>query len=142
MAKSPKKEFVNPFRENGSYWALVQSLRKLGVGKMWAAEKLVETYKSVVGPSAWKAFKAKDARNEKTHKSAEDRVLVNATVIMRRDYGAPLRAVGFEVRKERDEKGLRFGLFPLKGKASKVARKAKKNREAQSGSEVRGGSEA
>jgi hypothetical protein len=117
---------IDAYREGSSYWAVVETLRRLGVGKMHNATALVKMYPSVVGKEAFAAFKAKSPRNAETGKSWEDRIAQNAIVVNRPDYGQPLRAEGFEVRKDRNEEGYLFGLFAYNGPAPKVeARKPK-----------------
>ena len=113
--------FAPPYREGGSYWAACMALKRLGMGKMHPAAKLVAEYRKVVGPAAWKAFAGKEARNADTHKSPEDRVIVNAIVVNRADYGLPLRKSGMEVRKNRQDGGYRFGLFRLSPAEVKAA---------------------
>jgi hypothetical protein len=115
VTKSAKSEkATNCYREGGSYWAVVETLRKLGIGKMHKADAFVKAYPAVVGADAWKAFKAKEARNEATAKDATARVIQNAIVVNRPDYGASLREIGFEVRKDRKDGGYLFGLFAIK----------------------------
>jgi hypothetical protein len=103
-----------PYRAGGSYHGVVATLQKLGMGKMHPASALVKAYPAVVGTEAWKAFKAKDPRNDETGKNAEGRIIQNAIVVNRPDYGMPLRAVGLEVRKDRNADGYLFGLFTIK----------------------------
>lgn len=114
-AKVAAKSYAAAYREGGSYHAVVACLEKLNaVGKFVSAADLLKLYPSVVGADAWKAFKAKDKRNDETGKGATDRVIQNAIVICRQDqYGNPLRILGVECRKQRDDKGYSFGLFKI-----------------------------
>lgn len=116
------KSGQNPYREGGSYHSVVATLAKLGTERMHPAAKVVSEYRKVVGPTAWKAFASKPSRNEETGKAAEARVIQNCIVVNRVDYGAPLREVGYEVRKGRSEGGYQFGLFAIKA-AAKAASK-------------------
>jgi hypothetical protein len=111
----------NPYREGGAYHAVVESLRKLGMGKMHDQSALLKTFPTAMG-AAWKEFKAKDARNE-NGKDTEGRIIQNALVVNRPDYGLPLRRCGVEVRKERTDKGYSFGLFKLGASDVKAAEK-------------------
>ena len=104
------------YRQGGSYWGVTNSLLNLGAGRFHDASKMIAEYKKLVGAEAWKAFVNKAARNKETHKSAEDRVIVNALVVERKDYGKPLRATGMEVRHECSDKGYRFGIFKIGSK--------------------------
>jgi hypothetical protein len=106
---------IDAYREGSSYWAVVETLRRCGIGKMVKAETLVKMYPSVVGKEAFAAFKAKKSRNKESGKGWEDRIIQNAIVVNRPDYGQPLRAEGFEVRKDRNEEGYEFGLFRYSG---------------------------
>src|SRR4051812_30468497 len=97
-ANKSTKSYAVAYREGGSYHAVVACLEKLGaVGKFVSADAILKLYPSVVGADAWKAFKAKDKRNDETGKDATARVIQNAIVICRPDqYGNPLRELGIE----------------------------------------------
>jgi hypothetical protein len=124
--KSPKS-FENPYRAGGSYHAVVETLRKLGTGRMHPAAKVVAEYRKLIGAAEWKAFAAKPSRNEETGKAADQRVIQNCIVVARLDYGAPLREIGHEVRKARGEDGYQFGIFAIKSaKGAKPKAKAAK----------------
>lgn len=110
---------LNPYREGGSYWAVVETLKAMGIGKMHDGDKVVAKYPSIIGAEAWKAFKAKDKRNDETGKEAAERVIQNCTVVNRLDYGLPLRKAGAEVRKAQNT----FGLFKLTPAETKAAGK-------------------
>ena len=102
----------NPYRPGGSYHAVVESARKLGVGKMHPFAALLKVFPSAMGAESWKAFKSKPQRND-NGKEWDDKVLQNFTVVCRPDYGLPLRRCGFEVRKQKTADGYTFGLFKL-----------------------------
>ena len=103
------KPSQNPYREGGSYWTVVEALRTLGAGKMHPATALIKLFPKTMG-EGFPAFKNKDARNE-NGKHWEERIVQNALVVNRPDYGFPLREAGWEVRKDRNEDGYLFGLF-------------------------------
>lgn len=114
------------FRIGGAYWAVVESLRKLGKDKFHTAEKLVAEFPKTMGVEKFKEFKSKDKRND-NGLDCKDRILQNAFVVTRWDYGMPLRALGEEVRREKGEKGLSYGLFSIKPqKPSEIVRQARK----------------
>jgi hypothetical protein len=102
--------FTNPYREGSSYFCVVEGLRNLGMNAMHPQAEVIAAVKKGMG-DAWKAFAAKDSRNEATGKDAEGRVWQNAAVVARKDYGEPLRKIGFEVRFDGREK--KAGLFKL-----------------------------
>lgn len=118
------KAFENGYREGGSYWTIIEVLKQLGAKeKFVAADKLIELYPKVAGAAALKAFRSKEKRNEETAKDWKGKVVVNAIVTTRPDYGAACRAKGYEVRKNRTDAGYEFGLFaikPTKAASSKV----------------------
>jgi hypothetical protein len=107
-------QFQNPFRLGGSYNAVVEALRVLGIGKMHRADKFSLAFAKAMGPKNFAEFKAVKPRN-KNGKPWQERIIQNALVLHRPDYGKPLREVGIEVLKERDKDGYMFGLFPIKG---------------------------
>ncbi len=100
----------NPYREGGSYHAVVSGLRSLGLNRLHSFDAIVPAVRKAMG-SAYKAFARKDARNDETGKDARERIIQNVSVVARKDYGAPLRKVGFEVRYDGREK--QAGLFRL-----------------------------
>jgi hypothetical protein len=109
-AGKPQSDSQNPFRAGGSYWSSVEALKVLGIGKMHPFSKIVPAVKRVMGEH-WKTFAEKDARNEKTGKDADHRILQNVSVLSRQDYGKPLRELGYEVRWDGREK--LAGVFKL-----------------------------
>jgi hypothetical protein len=104
------KGFVNPYRANGSYWTVCEVLARLGMNHYHAADQLVNDFPKVMGKEKFTEFKGKEARNE-NGKDCEGRIIQNANVVMRPDYGKALREVGYEVRKQKTEGGFEFGLF-------------------------------
>lgn len=104
----------NPYRIGGSYHSVVAALEALGIGKMHRAEKFSMAFAKAMGPKNFAEFKAVKPRN-KNGKPWQERIIQNALVVNRPDYGKPLREVGFEVLNERDKDGYSFGLFPIKG---------------------------
>lgn len=102
----------NPFRSGGGYHASVEALRTLGIGKMHPAASIIKAVRASMG-SAYREFAAKDARNKETGKDASGRILQNVMVVSRKDYGKPLREVGFEVRWNGRDKEATAGLFKL-----------------------------
>lgn len=111
-AKAQIASQTNPYRVNGGYWASVEALRALGLGKMHSHAAILAAYRKVLGAAAWKAFAAVEPRNKKTGKDADGRALQNVSVVARADYGKPLKALGFEVRWDGREKVA--GLFRAK----------------------------
>lgn len=101
---------LNPYRENGGYWATVEALRGLGMDTLHPFESIIPAVKKVFGLN-WSEFKNKDARND-NGKDAEQRIIQNVGVVARKDYGAPLRELGFEVRFDGRQKVA--GLFKIK----------------------------
>jgi hypothetical protein len=120
-------ELNNPFREFGGYWSSVEALRALGVEKMHGFDAIIPAVIRAMGAERFKAFKAKDARNEETGKDANARIIQNVSVVARKDYGFPLNAEGWEVRFDGREKVA--GLFrcpKATEKPERQERKAKK----------------
>jgi hypothetical protein len=117
------KGFVNPYRANGSYWTVCEVLARLGMNHYHAADLLVKDFPKVMGSEKFTEFKSKEARNE-NGKNCEGRIIQNANVVMRPDYGKALRDTGHEVRKQKTAKGWEFGLF--KGIEATAAPKAPK----------------
>lgn len=95
---APKASTTNPYRPFGGYWATVEALRSLGVGKMFAFTVIVPAVRKAMG-DAWKAFAAKEGKL-----TADERVLMNVMVCSRKDYGRPLVGLGYEVRWDGREK--------------------------------------
>lgn len=93
----PTSGSLNPYRVGGAYWASVEALTALGVGKMHPFAEIVPAVKRAMAQN-WKAFAEKEARSDETGKDAERRILQNVSVLARKDYGKPLREVGYEVR--------------------------------------------
>jgi hypothetical protein len=104
------KGFVNPYRANGSYWTVCEVLARLGLNQFHAVVLLVKEFPKVMGKEKFAEFKGKEKRNE-NGKDCDGRIIQNANVVMRPDYGAALREVGYEVRKQKTEGGFEFGLF-------------------------------
>jgi hypothetical protein len=105
--------FQNPFRSSGNYWASIEALRSLGVGRLHPFAQIVGAVKKSMGAN-WKAFAEKDSRSKETGKDAEHRILQNVSVLARKDYGKPLRGLGYEVRWDGREK--LAGLFKIESK--------------------------
>jgi hypothetical protein len=104
----------NGYREGSSYWTVVEALHSLGVGKFHSAEKLLTAYQAEADKSALKAFKAKENRNAETGLDWKARIIQNAYVTTRSDYGKRMRDIGYEVRAQRTDKGEQtFGLFRM-----------------------------
>jgi hypothetical protein len=97
----------NPYRVGGGYWAAVEALRSLGMGKLHSFEKIV--------PAIIKLMKAEktyaDFASKKGKLTPEQRILTNVMVTARADYGKPLAANKLEVRWNGREK--QAGLFRL-----------------------------
>jgi hypothetical protein len=110
----------NPFRIGGGYWASIQALRAAGQGKMHAFDVLVPLVKKAMG-DGYKAFAAKDARNDATGKDAEARIIQNISVTARKDYGQPLVENGLHV--VFDGRNKTAGLFKV-GQEPKAVEKA------------------
>lgn len=96
-AKKPQGDSLNPYRAGGAYWASVEGLKALGMGQMHPFDQIVPAVRKQMGDN-WKAFAEKEARSEETGKDADHRILQNVSVITRKDYGKPLRDLGYEVR--------------------------------------------
>lgn len=94
----------NPYRPGSAYWASVEALRNLGINKLHAFDSIVPAVKKAMA-EAWQSFAAKGGSEAKA------RVLQNVAVVARKDYGKPLRALGFEVRWDGRER--HAGLFRL-----------------------------
>src|ERR1022692_1178257 len=94
----------NPYRVGGSYHSVVAALETLGIGKMHKAEKFSAAFAQAMGKENFAEFKSAKPRN-KNGKPWQGRIIQNALVVNRPDYGKPLREVGFEVLKERDKDG-------------------------------------
>ncbi len=111
----------NPYRVGGAYHAVVEALRSLGKGKFHSAADLVKAFPKAMGKENFNSFKAVKPRNAKTGKDVKGRIIQNALVLVRPDYGRPLREMKWEVRYERTEDGYRFGLFPFKGRLQAIS---------------------
>ena len=59
--------------------------------------EVLKAIKKAMGPTAWAEFAAKTSHGSKG-KDADARALANVSIIGRKDYGKPLREIGFEVR--------------------------------------------
>lgn len=102
---------TNPFREGSSYHCIVNAFRSLGVNEWHSFDALLPAIRKEMG-SSLKAFAAKEARNEETHKDTNGRLLTNVSVLARKDYGSPLREkCKLEVRWNGREK--QAGLFRI-----------------------------
>jgi len=100
----------NPFREGSSYHAVTQVLLTR-FGTMVALDKIIAEYPKVIGAEAFRAFKAKAARNE-NGKDYQSRIQQNLDVVGReKDYGLCLVQLGMEVKREKSDKGISYGLF-------------------------------
>lgn len=109
-AGKPQSESQNPYRSGGSYWASIEALKALGVGKTHAFADIVRAVKKAMGEN-WNLFAQKESRNDETGKNADRRLLQNVSVLSRKDYGKPLRERGYEVRWDGREK--LAGLFKI-----------------------------
>lgn len=105
------KTLDNCYRPHGGYWSAVQALKALGMNKMHPFDAILPAYRKAMGADGWKEFVAVKPRNKKTGKDADGRALQNVSVTARKDYGAPLRAIGYEVRWDGREK--QAGLFKV-----------------------------
>jgi hypothetical protein len=113
MAKAKKQSskksvaVENPFRPNGGYWSVVESLAALGENQMHSFDKIVPAYKKAMGAEGW----AKVAE-KKGKLTPEEKAILNCSVVARADYGKPLREkTGWEVRF--DGKAKEAGLFKI-----------------------------
>ena len=61
----------NPYRAGGSYHMVVETLKRLGLGKMHQQAKVLSTFRDVVGKTWWAEFKAVKPRNKETGKGPE-----------------------------------------------------------------------
>jgi hypothetical protein len=106
----------NPYREGSSYHAVTQILLTR-FGSMLPLDKIIAEYPKIVGAEAFKAFKAKAARNDETGKDWQARIRQNLDVCRREsDYGLPLVQCGLEIRREKSDKGIAYGIFQRNGK--------------------------
>jgi hypothetical protein len=112
-AELRKAKAFNGYREGSSYWAVVESLHSLGIGKMHHADKLVAEYQKTMDRDSMKAFKAKENRNEATGLGWKERILQNAYATTRQDYGKRMRDIGWEVRYEKTADGATYGLYRM-----------------------------
>src|SRR5207253_1609175 len=86
---SASRGFHNPFRIQGGYWASVEAMRALGIGKMHPFDQIVRAVQTAMGADAWKAFAEKPQRNAATAKDAKGRTIQNIGVLGRHDMGKP-----------------------------------------------------
>src|SRR5947207_1729941 len=77
------KSDANPYRVGGGYWASVEALRTLGMGKLHDFAKIVPAVQKAMGEN-FKEFAAKKGKL-----SADERILMNVVVTSRDDYGKP-----------------------------------------------------
>lgn len=96
------KGFVNPYRPLSTYHACVAGLRRLGTGRFHSFEKIIAAVVVEMGGAA-DAFKGKKSRSDATGQDWKGRILQNVKVLARRDYGAKLRQLGYEVRVKSDK---------------------------------------
>lgn len=89
----------SPYRVGSCYMAIIDALRRLGIGRVHSWDKIVSTVELPKG------FKSKDGLGWK------DRVVQNTRVLTRKDYGFPCRKVlKMEVRTDGSSGA---GLFKL-----------------------------
>ncbi|HEX8522335.1 MAG TPA: hypothetical protein VF669_08770 [Tepidisphaeraceae bacterium] len=105
-ASKPQNATGIPYRQGGGYWATVEALRTLGSGKLHSHAAILAAYKKAMGADAWKALAKRDGKL-----STDQRAMLNVSVVARKDYGKPLREVGYEVRWDGREKVA--GLFKV-----------------------------
>jgi hypothetical protein len=108
--KAKTVSFANPYRAGSSYAACVDGLLMLGLNKFHGFDAVLPAVKKAMG-SSLKEFAAKECRNEETGKDADQRIIQNVSVVARKDYGAKLRELGYEVRFNGREK--QAGLFKM-----------------------------
>jgi hypothetical protein len=104
VAQPAPKTLDNCYRQGGGYWSAVQALRELGINKMHALDKVLAAYKKAMGASAWK-----EVASQKSKLTADEKALLNVSVTARKDYGAPLAAIGYVVKW--DGRAKQAGLF-------------------------------
>lgn len=115
-AAAPAKangQIEDVYRTGGGYWSSVKALRTLGVGKLHSFDAIVAAVRKVMTEAGtYKAFAAKEARNEKTSKDTTGRILQNVAVTARvKDYGKPLTERKYVVKYDGREK--KAGLFKM-----------------------------
>jgi hypothetical protein len=99
---------TNPYRVGGGYWAAVEALRSLGMGKQHPHAEVLKAVKKMYGASAWSAFEA-NAKGGKL--TADERAILNVAVTARKDYGKPLNEIGLLV--QFDGRAKTAGLFKI-----------------------------
>lgn len=91
--------FVSGYRDGSNYDACARSLYSLGLGKFHAADTAIKAVLKIMGKE-----------------TDEKKALCNLQVICRTaDFGRPLLKNSFIAKKERNDKGLFFGLFKFSG---------------------------
>jgi hypothetical protein len=127
-------KFVNPHREGSSYFQICETLKGLGSNRLHDGEKVIKAFAETLGTAKLKEYKGKEKRNE-NGLDWHGRLLQSVRVLARADYGAKLRAIGWEVRTEKNTFGLFSGTTvkskPIakrttKVKATKAVKKATK----------------
>lgn len=92
-SQKPQMATLDDCYRKGGYWASIQGLRKLGIGKMHDLKSAVAAVKAImVKADLWKPFAAKKGKL-----TADERLAVNLMVTSREDYGQPVRAAKHEV---------------------------------------------
>jgi len=112
-AELKKSKAYNAYREGSSYWCVVEALHSLGIGKLHSGADLIAAYQKVVDKQSFKAFKSKEKRNEENGEDWKGKILTNAYVTTRKDYGQRQRDIGWEVRSEREDGQMFYGLYRL-----------------------------
>lgn len=121
MDRSKAKELIgakayNGYRPGSSYGTVVESLHTLGINKFHSIEKLITAYVAETDKAALSAFKGKEKRNDTTGLGWKEKIVQNAYVTTRSDYGKRMRDIGWEVRCSREfskDGSAEYGLFKL-----------------------------
>lgn len=104
-AKSAKK-VPNPYRPSSSYAACINAIAACGkLGQFFDVKSICEQFAKVMPKDAFAAFKNRQPR-ENGLESWKDKVCQNCTTLTRqKDYGKPLKQVGFVVERQRSDEG-------------------------------------
>ena len=117
VAELRKAKAYCAYRPTSSYATVVEALHSLGANKWHDSPALVAEYGKQADRDALKTFKTREVRNENGLDNWKDKVVQNATVTCRaKDYGLKQVQIGWQVKMQREDGALQFGLFKVNGK--------------------------
>jgi len=116
-----KGEYPNPYKRQGIYKAIIQSLINLGINR-WHSfknirdeiEKVMRGYKNINNKNFWEAFSNKIPRNPFSGKDLTGRIIQNAEILQRVEglncYGIKLKQLGISIHIKKENSIIYFKL--------------------------------